>query len=485
MPENPEPETSNKPDRILKRVWKRLQQHWYLMAIAIAVPVLLIASVVTGVILHNTKQPQVCGYDTGYTCQAGDVMKNITFKCSPDEQNQWYRTDQSLTIDPTNPNVMYISVEWKGVYKTTDGGKTWQQKTKGIRVYASKEDTSKGCYSEYPVMRIDPFDHNHIVIAISGGGGGYLDATTPNGQTGGVYQTFDGGENWQLMINNHMNRYVNDIAIDPVQKGTVYYSTSSIPGSFTEADQSKLFVSKGLVYKTTDYGKNWLELPTGIGNQTNARYVFINPKNHNELIVPTWSAQRLSADGTGTGHSTGKDTNAVKQLGVLRSLDGGQTWQQAYDSFQDYPSLYTYVAPQNFSHMYSVLTEKKGETSVYGVATTDGKTLTKTKYVDLAVYDPFDPTANHLLGFTTVIVGPNNENFNLWESNDGGLNWHRYGTLPAEYNDFNSPLRPSKIVWSPTDHNTVFMSGGGGHVWKSTDMGKTWTSILDYTKLHN
>ena len=477
----------NGPLRKVAGFWSYLRQRWYRLAIASTGLLLVLGAVTAGAILlvKNTATPKNCGYDTGYTCQTGDVMTNIKFKCSPEEQNQWYRTDQSLVIDPTNPDIMYISVEWRGVYKTTDGGRTWAQKTKGIRVYAREDDPTKGCYSEYPVIRIDPFDHQHLVIAISGGGGGYLDATSPNGQTGGVYQTFDGGEHWQLMINDHMNRYVNDVAIDPVQKGTVYYSTSSIPGSWQGADPNKLFVTTGLVYKTTDYGKTWEELPTGIGDQTNARYVFINPQDNKELVVPTWSALRLSKDGTGTGVSTGKDTNAVKQLGVLRSTDGGKTWQQAFTSHQDYPMLYTYTAPQNFRHMYSVVTEKPGQTgSVFGLTTTDGINLTETKYVDLAAYDPFDPSANHMLGFTTVIIGPDSENFTLWESNDGGINWHRYGTLPKEFDSFNSPMRPTKLVWHPTDPNTLFMTGGGGHIWKSADMGKTWTSILDYTMLH-
>ncbi|HSW66751.1 MAG TPA: hypothetical protein VLI54_06460 [Bacillota bacterium] len=448
--------------------------------------VALLAITVLIFALHRTSTPsqanKICGYDTGYTCQTGDVMTNMSFKCMPEEANQWYRTDQSLVIDPASPDTMYISVEWKGVYKTTDGGKTWLYKSKGIRAYANKDDTSKPCHSEYPVIRIDPFDHNHLVIAISGGGGGILDATTPNSQTGGVYQTFDGGEHWQLMINNHMNRYVNDIAIDPVQKGTVYYTTSSIPASWAGADQSKLYVTKGLVYKTTDYGKTWQELPTGIGSNTNARYALINPANHDEIIVPTWSAKRLSKDGTGTGVSSGKDAT-VPQLGALRTLDGGKTWQQAFSSFTDVPFLYTYIAPNNFGHLYTVTTNKQNE-APYGLVTTDGKTLSKTKYVDLVAYDPFDASGMHMMGFTTVIIGPDSENFTLWESNDGGYNWHRYGSLPAEYDNFNtSPNRPSRLTWHPTDHNIMFMTGGSGYVWKSTDMGKTWTAILNYKQL--
>ena len=38
-------------------------------------------------------------------------------------------------------------------------------------------------------------------------------------------------------------------------------------------------------------------------------------------------------------------------------------------------------------------------------------------------------------------------------------------------------------MWGPQNKNTIYMSGGGGLVWKSTDLGTSWTKLLDYTQL--
>jgi photosystem II stability/assembly factor-like uncharacterized protein len=73
---------------------------------------------------------------------------------------------------------------------------------------------------------------------------------------------------------------------------------------------------------------------------------------------------------------------------------------------------------------------------------------------------------------------------NLWESKDGGVTWKALGKLPTEIKNLNDPkIRPSKFVWHPTDPNTLFMAGAGGHVWKTTDLGKTWTTLLTYEQL--
>ncbi len=417
-----------------------------------------------------------------YTGVQADVLTNQTFDCAARNDHEWYRTDRTLVVDYTNPNIMYVSVEYKGVFKTTDGGKTWAQKTKGIKVYARSDDKTKGCYSEYPVIRMDPKDPKHLVIGLSGGGGGFLDATTPNSQTGGVYQTFDGGEKWQLMINNKMNIYVTDVAIDPTSPNTVYYGTASNPASWQGADQNRIFVTKGLIYQTLNTGKSWQELPTGIGKHSSVSALLVNQANPKEIVAPTFSADRQSADGTGTGVSSGKDTS-VGQLGILHSTDGGATWSKFAAQLPGNPAIMTgFSAPKAFNHMYFIPMGTTGQPTAY--VTLDGKSFTATKYVDVVAYDPFDSTGNHAYGYSTINVGPASQNLFLWETTDGGLTWKKAGPLPQEIKDVNnSKTKVSNIVWHLTDPNSFYMSGAGGYVWKTTDRGQTWTALLDYTRL--
>lgn len=406
-----------------------------------------------------------------------DVIDIQSFDCAPRNDDEWYRTDHTLVIDPKDPDTMLVNIEWLGLYKTTDGGKTWAHKTKGVKAYARRDDPSKACYGEYPTMAIDPHNTKHIMLVASGGGGGFLSLTEPNAQTGGAFHSFDGGETWDFMITENMNIYATDATFDPKTPGTAYYATSSNPASHTEADQSKTFVTKGLIYKTTDNGKSWSELPTGIGQNSSVTKIIINPANPAEMVAPTFSAQRQSADGTGTGIATGK--KLTEQLGILRTADGGQTWAPIAGSSTNAIVNAAY-SKHVFGHMF--FTPFTGENvQPFGLVTTDGVNLKQTKYLETVAYNPHDTSGRHMLGYSSLSVGPASQNLTLHESRDGGVTWAKYGTLPKEITDPNNrKTRVSSIVWHPTEPQTIFMAGAGGLVWKSTDNGKTWQTLLNY-----
>jgi photosystem II stability/assembly factor-like uncharacterized protein len=58
------------------------------------------------------------------------------------------------------------------------------------------------------------------------------------------------------------------------------------------------------------------------------------------------------------------------------------------------------------------------------------------------------------------------------------------GRLPKEIlNPNDTRTRPSNLQWGPQNNKTLYMNGAGGLVWKSTDLGSTWTKLLDYTQL--
>lgn len=418
----------------------------------------------------------------GYTGIVADVLQLQQFECEARSEHEWYRTDRTLVIDPKNPNNLYVSVEHRGIFKSVDGGKTWQLKSKGIKVYARQDNPSKGCYGEYPVIKMNPLDPLHLVAGLSGPGGGFLHPTLPNSQVGGVYQSFDGGENWQLMITDRMNVYVTDVAFDPVNPNTIYYSTGSLPASWGGSDQSKLYVDKGLIYKTSDRGQTWEELPTGIGQNTTVSSILINPLQTNQINAPTFSAVRQSADGTGTGISTGKDTT-VAQLGVLTTTNGS-TWLSQKPG--DNPALIKgFASKNNWQYQYFVPAQSGTSGEPKGFFSGDGgKTFTPTSYVDIVAYDPYDATGAHALGYSTVLWRPSDPFYTLYESLDGGKTWKPFGRLPSDIpNPNDAKTRPSQLQWGPENNKTLYMNGAGGLVWRSTDLGSTWTRLLEYKQL--
>lgn len=409
------------------------------------------------------------------------VLTDHVVTCAPRSDDEWYRTDHTLAIDPNNPEVMYVSIEWLGVYKTIDGGASWSHSSKGIRGAASESDPAEVCHGEYPTIRIDPNDSDHLVLATSGGGGGHLSLTEPNSQTGGLYHSIDAGASWRTMIGEEMNLYATDAVFGPQPGGAVYYSSSSNPGSWQEADQDERFVETGLVYATYDRGGTWAELPTCVGSRTSVTRILLNAADPDQIVVPTYSAVRLSADGTGTGLSNGKDTN-VTQLGILSTSDGGRSWSTLPGS-ESFGFIFGAAAPNHFEHQYFVPSVPPGVEPT-GLFTLDGLTLQPGRLMEVAAYDPYDPAGLRLLGFTSASVGPAHENLTLHESLDGGATWTRFGTLPAEITDpMDRRTRVSAITWHPSEPGTIFLNGAGGHVWKSVDGGQSWTTLLSATSL--
>jgi photosystem II stability/assembly factor-like uncharacterized protein len=399
-------------------------------------------------------------------------------ECKPRNGHEYYRTDNTFVIDPKNPQIMYVSVEHKGFYKSTDGGKTWAPKTKGIKTYPKKDDTTKPCHGEYPIAVIDPQNSEHLILGLSGPPTVYQKGFW--GETGGLVESWDGAETWQPLLKDWMNRYVTGIIIDPTDPKTIYYGTTAEPASWTEADPNKIFVTKGLIYKTTDGGKNWEELPTGFFYRTTATALYLDPKNNKNILAFTFTSHK--GDG-------GRETTDVKQFGVLRSFDAGATWisthplPQGYDAIQwsaasPHSSLYFFVSPwdspgQPLRSYYSV---------------DGGDTFQPSdNYIHIAEYDPHDVSSRHMLGYKRIDYLRPDEPKTLFESNDSGATWRPYGSMPGEIieQQTNSSYLNiiSNITWDPIDKDTVYMTGAGGYIWKSTDAGKSWGAILSYDKL--
>lgn len=394
--------------------------------------------------------------------------------CEPQNDSQWYRTNDTLIVDPTNPETMYVNVEWKGFFKTTDGGATWTLKAKGLGIDFTRAGTSEPCYAEYPVAAIDPTNPRRILLAGSAGGGGTID--DPNAHAGGIWESTDGAETWHQTIDDTMNAYVTHaLTLDPTDAKTAYYGTSAAPASYPEADPNRLFVTEGILYKTTDGAKTWRELSTGFVPNARLSAVMVDSGDHDVVTVASVAFDR------GTG---GPNRLAAQQMGILQSLDGGQSWKRIDNLPAGYEaSMQTLAAPRNGTHMFHIAAVNGGDTPKSFYSLDRGATWTQSgEPMDLVSYDPHDPSGNRLLGYRWQCgdgCAPT-----LAESTDAGATWAPFAPLPSESNNLlDHTTRVQAIVWHPTDPNTLFLSGANAYVWKTSDAGRTWNTLLSVDKL--
>jgi photosystem II stability/assembly factor-like uncharacterized protein len=251
----------------------------------------------------EAKTPKVC-YIAGAT---GGIWKTInagTTFIPVWGENAPIASMGDLAIAPSNPNVIYAGTGENnsrnsvapgyGVYKSTDGGVTWQ---------------SAGLEKTQHIGRIvvDPRDPNVAYVAAIG-------ATWASNPERGLYKTVDGGKTWQLSKFVSDKAGFIDVAIDPRDPNTLYaaswervrgpyYLKSGGPGS-------------GL-WKTTDAGKTWREIKGGGFPETNKGRMNIQIAASNPNIVYVM----VEADSV-------RGAKPQRLLsGLYRSMDAGKTWK--------------------------------------------------------------------------------------------------------------------------------------------------------------
>ncbi|MCB0687525.1 MAG: hypothetical protein KDC53_13410, partial [Saprospiraceae bacterium] len=163
-----------------------------------------------------------------------------------------------IVFDSTNPEVVYagtgdpnisgIPFSGNGIYKSVDGGDTWN--------YLGLKEA--GIIAE---LAIDP-SNPQVLFAASMGIPYYRDANR------GLYKSFDGGLTWTKVLFLGDGTGIIDIALHP-QDGNIIYAAGwdrirNYEESITEGEGAR-------IYKSIDGGQNWTLLEGGLPNQKHSR----------------------------------------------------------------------------------------------------------------------------------------------------------------------------------------------------------------------
>jgi photosystem II stability/assembly factor-like uncharacterized protein len=207
----------------------------------------------------------------------------------------------AIAASPSNPDIVYAGTGdpsgWsftpgKGVYKTTDAGKTW----KNVGLEATRYINA---------VIVDPKDPNIVLVgaigaAASGG---------PANSSRGVYRTTDGGTTWKQVLYLDAYTGVKDITFDAADPRVMYAAFQRGTMGVSPAELAKLSPLGTGIFKSTDEGATWTAL-AGNGLPPSVPSF--------ELAVASGThGQRIYAEAQGTGRDAG---------GVYRSEDGGASW---------------------------------------------------------------------------------------------------------------------------------------------------------------
>ncbi|HEY9085029.1 MAG TPA: hypothetical protein VIN40_03695 [Candidatus Tyrphobacter sp.] len=231
----------------------------------------------------------------------------------------------AVTIDPTNENTVWAGTGeanprndvtfGNGVYKTTDGGKTW---------------TNVGLRDTWSISRIlvDPHEPQHVIVGAFGDPFRDSDAR-------GVYVTDDGGKTWSKTLFVGPATGAAELAMDPSDPSVIYASMwqfRRLPWTFHSGGP------EDGIWRSIDGGKTWTRL-SGHGLPTG--YL-----GRSAVAVAPSDSKRIYAIIEAKG-------------GILwRSDDGGENWTMVSDNtlVDQRPFYFTHLAvdPRDENRVYAV-----------------------------------------------------------------------------------------------------------------------------------
>ncbi len=394
--------------------------------------------------------------------------------CGKTWTNMGLKETQSISrvlVHPTHPNTVYVAAAgrlWgankeRGVYKTTDGGKTWQQ------VFFLNADTGAIDLAMDPesadTLYAAMYQRRRTVFGFAGSGpGSALYKTTDGGATwakltkGLPYETGE-GETGRIGVTVYRRNSNIVYALVEHKKGGIYRSedkgatwtkmsdTNPRPMYYSQViidpnNDLRIWVLGAPLYFSEDGGKTFRTLPTRIHGDYHA--LWINPANSNHMII--------GSDG-----------------GIHWTWDNGKTW----DFVNTIPLGQFYEVGVDMQNPYRICGGLQDNGSWCGPSrTTYSQGISNDEWVRVGGGDGF-----------YVKIDPSDPTWVYSESQDGNLS--RRNTVTNE----SKLIRPrekdgearfrfqwnSPIVISQYDPKTIYY--GGNFLFKSTNRGDDWTKI--------
>ncbi len=320
----------------------------------------------------------------------------------------------AIGVSPSNPDIVYVGMgetelrgnvsHGDGVYKSTDGGKTWEHM--GL---ASTQSISR--------MRVHPSNPDIAWAAVMG----HLYGPHPDR---GVYKTIDGGKTWRKVLYVSNRAGAVDLSFAPTNPNTIFAATWEgyrTPFSLVSGGPgSKIF-------KSTDGGERWTEitnrpgLPSGVIGKVG---VSVSPANPDRVYAMVESLEG----------------------GLFSSNDGGMSWEKVNEdrNYRQRAFYYTRICadPKDADTVY-VLNVSMGK------STNGGRTFRTVRTPHSDNHDIWIDPDN-----ADRMINANDGGANV--SDDGGANWTEQDYPTAQiYHVTTDNAFPYNLLGAQQDSSTV------------------------------
>ncbi|MFD2099332.1 WD40/YVTN/BNR-like repeat-containing protein [Flagellimonas iocasae] len=421
-----------------------------------------------------------------------------------------------IATHPTNPDIAYVAAVghlWgysgeRGLFKTTDGGKTWEKLTNGLPTAVSSGCTEIIMHPENPDVLFAGFyerlrqpasfksggpngglfksedggkSWRKITNGLAEGESGMIDVSIhlknpdimvmayeadeniPEGKPGsGVYRSDDGGESWKFLLKHAVRPfYHGQIQIDPLDDDLIYV------------------VSRGFMI-SRDGGKSF-QPPRWRADGGDDHDMWIAPYDSKIMYMATDQGARLTIDG-------GQNFLSFNNMAIGQYYAVGVDMRKPYWVIGGLQDNGLWMGPSNSRERRGILNEHntwvaEGDGFHAQIDPTDWRTIYTVNHVGFVArqnvetreYAFITPTPETVVNFKDYF-DPNYPETHNWYSIYPGERWFfredpERPLLPPQFRfNWSTPF-----IISPNHPQTVYF--GSNHLFRSTDRGDSWRII--------
>ncbi len=453
-----------------------------------------ITSSSVGAVAVAPSNPDIVYIGTGETEIRGNIAPGDGVYRTTDGGRTWahvgLRNAQNVAkirVHPTNPDIAFVAAfghhaapnEERGIFRTKDGGKTWQKvlyrdpKTGGIELVFDPNNPDVLYASLWEAFR-------NTYMMSSGGPGG------------GLFKSTDGGDHWTELSRN-----------PGLPRGVL----GKIGMDVSRADSNRVYAQieaeDGGTFMSDDAGRTWTKVSENRDVRQRAFYytrVFADPKDKNTFYEPNVGFMKTTDAGKtwtqlrpphGDNHDMWIDpTNPARFIasndgGATVTVNGGQTWTDL-----DVPTAQFYHVITTSDVPYHVCGAQQDNSTacvgsqapLFGPGLSGGGAGSAAS-ADQIFYtagggesgyiaqDPKDPDVLYAGSYGGLLTRLNRKTRQMQQINPYPDNPMGYATKDiAERFQWTFP-----IVFSPVDPTALYV--GSQHVWVSHNGGRSWEKI--------
>jgi photosystem II stability/assembly factor-like uncharacterized protein len=379
----------------------------------------------------------------------------------------------ALAVDPRDPNRVFAAVlghpygssEERGIYRSTDGGQTWQ------RVIAKDENTGGSD------VEIDPSNPDVVYASMwEAREGPWEDGNEVNGTGGGLFKSTDGGSTWHpLTIGLPKDLSQIYVAIAPSDSRRLYATLAQASGKLG-------------VYRSDDAGETWSQIttdprPSGRIGGGDLSIPKVDPKNPDLLYVvstvtmrssdggKTWSGFRGAPGGDDYQNlwinpNNGNIILIVSDQGAIVTVNAGASWSSWYN--QPTAQLYHAIATNTFPYRVCAGQQESGSVCISTRGNDGAITFREWHPVGVIEYgyvapDPLDPD---------LIYGGGRTEVSKFHWSTGEV--QNVTPIPLRNPKYRTD-RTEPLMFSPVDPHILYFASNV--LFKTTNGGNSWQTI--------